>query len=120
FSSDETQIKMLFQMQENVGIIILTFNALQKWHVIYLKLAMPKRLWGHSENAVNINIWVAIGTYLIVAYVKHILKSNLSIHEIMQILGVSAFDKTPVKELLTEFQVNQNVKEQLDLFCINF
>ncbi|KAA6341677.1 hypothetical protein EZS27_010520, partial [termite gut metagenome] len=42
FSSDETQIKMLFQMQENVGIIILTFNALQKWHVIYLKLAMPK------------------------------------------------------------------------------
>ncbi|KAA6334831.1 hypothetical protein EZS27_016895, partial [termite gut metagenome] len=41
FSSDETQIKMLFQMQENVGIIILTFNALQKWHVIYLKLAMP-------------------------------------------------------------------------------
>ncbi|KAA6306337.1 hypothetical protein EZS27_042006, partial [termite gut metagenome] len=55
-----------------------------------------------------------------VAYVKHILKSNLSIHEIMQILGVSAFDKTSVKELLTEFQVNQNVKEQLDLFCINF
>ncbi|KAA6332531.1 hypothetical protein EZS27_018976, partial [termite gut metagenome] len=41
-SSDETEIKMLFQMQENVGIIILTFNALQKWHVIYLKLAMPK------------------------------------------------------------------------------
>jgi hypothetical protein len=27
-------------MQENVGIIILTFNALQKWHVTYLKLAM--------------------------------------------------------------------------------
>jgi hypothetical protein len=35
-------------------------------------------------------------------------------------LGVSAFDKTPVKELLTEFQVNQNVKEQLDLFSVNF
>ncbi|KAA6311011.1 hypothetical protein EZS27_037785, partial [termite gut metagenome] len=30
FGSDETEIKMLFQMQENVGIIILTFNALQK------------------------------------------------------------------------------------------
>jgi hypothetical protein len=28
-------------MQENVGIIIFTFNALQKWYVIYLKLAMP-------------------------------------------------------------------------------
>ena len=36
----------------------------------------------------------------------------------MQILGISAFDKTPIIELLTEFQVNsnQNVKEQLNLF----
>ncbi|KAA6317745.1 hypothetical protein EZS27_032150, partial [termite gut metagenome] len=51
-SSDETEIKMLFQMQENVGIIILTFNALQKWHVIYLKLAMPyfKYLYAKSSS----------------------------------------------------------------------
>jgi len=41
----------------------------------------------------------------------------LSVYEIMQILGISAFDKTSVKELLTEVQVNQNVKEQYDLFC---
>lgn len=77
-----------------------------------------KKLWGHSPNAVKTHIWIAICTYLIVAYVKHSLKSTLSIYEIMQILGISAFDKTPVKELLTEFQVNsdQNVKEQLDLF----
>ena len=75
-----------------------------------------KTLWGHSENAVNIHIWIAICTYLIVAYVKFSLQSKLSIYEIMQILGISAFDKAPVKELLTELQVNQNVKEQYDLF----
>lgn len=75
-----------------------------------------KTLWGHSENAVNIHIWVAICTYLIVAYVKFKLKSTLSIYEIMQILGISSFDKATVKELLTELQVNQNVKEQYDLF----
>jgi len=75
-----------------------------------------KKLWGHSENAVNIHIWVAICTYLIVAHVKYSLKSSLSIYEIMQILGISAFDKTPVKELLTDFQNNQNFKEQRDLF----
>lgn len=75
-----------------------------------------KTLWGHSENAVNIHIWIAICTYLIVAYVKFNLQSKLSIYEIMQILGISAFDKAPVKELLTELQVNQNVKEQYDLF----
>ena len=79
-----------------------------------------KKLWGHSENAVKTHVWVAICTYLIVAYAKYMLKSKLSIYEIMQILSVSAFDKTPVKELLTDFQFNQDVKEQLDLFSSNF
>lgn len=32
----------------------------------------------------------------------------------MQKLVMSAFDKTPVKELLTDFQDNQNFKEQRD------
>jgi hypothetical protein len=75
-----------------------------------------KKLWGHSENAVNIHIWVAICTYLTVACVKYKLQSALSIYEIMQILGISSFDKTAINELLTEIQVNQNVKEQYDLF----
>ena len=78
-----------------------------------------KTLWGHSENAVKVHVWIAICTYLIVAQVKYALKSTLSIYEIMQILGISVFDKTPVKELLTELQINQNVKEQGNLFSIN-
>ena len=80
-----------------------------------------KKLWGHSENAVKIHIWIAICTYLIVAYVKYALKSELSIYEMMQILGISAFDKTPVRELLTEGQFNQEVNEQkVDLFSSIF
>lgn len=76
-----------------------------------------KKLWGHSQNAVKTHIWTAICTYLIVAYMKHALKSNYSIYEIMQILSVSAFDKTPIRDLLTISQVNQNVKElQYNLF----
>lgn len=80
-----------------------------------------KKLWGHSENAVKIHLWVAICTHLIVAYVKHLTKSQLSIYEIMQILRTSLFDKTPIQDLLnahSEFQniQNQEVKEQL-LFC---
>ena len=79
-----------------------------------------KKLWGHSENAVNIHIWVAICTYLTVAFIKHRLNSKLSIYEIMQILSISAFDKTPLQELLTEQKVNQNVKEQYKLLTIEF
>jgi hypothetical protein len=80
-----------------------------------------KKLWGHSPNAVKIHIWTAICAYLIVAYMKHALKSNYSIYEIMQILSVSTFDKTPIRDLLTISQVNQNVKElQYDLFDVMF
>jgi hypothetical protein len=77
-----------------------------------------KKIWGHSENAVKIHIWIAICTYLIIAYVKYALNSSLTIYEIMQVLGISAFDKTPIRELLTKpNQFNQNFKElQYDLF----
>jgi hypothetical protein len=76
-----------------------------------------KKFWGHSENAVKIQLWIAIIAYLLVAYAKHSLKSDLSIYEIMQIAGISAFDKTPIRELITDFQSNQNVKElQYNLF----
>jgi len=37
----------------------------------------------------------------------------------IQILGISTFAKTPIKELFTEQQINQNVKEQLNLFNNN-
>ena len=75
-----------------------------------------KKLWGHSENAVNIHIWAAICTYLVVAHVKHSLKSELSIYEIIQILGISSMDRAPLQELLTETKSNQNVNEQMNLF----
>jgi hypothetical protein len=79
-----------------------------------------KTLWGHSENAVHIHIWVAISTYLIVAYIKHAIRSNLTISEIRQIVGVSVFDKTSIRELLSDVQVKQNVKELPDLFSTNY
>lgn len=70
-----------------------------------------KKFWGHSSNAVKTHIWIAICTYLIVAYVKKKVKSELSIYQVMQILSISAFDKTPTSQLLNSFQINQNVNE---------
>jgi len=70
----------------------------------------------------NLNAWISTssGIFILFAYVKYMLKSTLSIYETMQILGISAFDKTSIKELLTEIQVNQNVKELYDLFDNKF
>jgi hypothetical protein len=78
-----------------------------------------KTLWGHSENAVKKQWWIAICTYLIIAYMKHQIKSPYSVYEMTQILCISTFDKTPVNELFTEKQINQTIKEQLNLFNYN-
>jgi len=75
-----------------------------------------KTLWGHSENAVKIHLWTAICTYLIVAYLKHQIRSSYSVYEMMQVLGISAFAKMPINELFTNKQISQNFKEQLNLF----
>lgn len=75
-----------------------------------------KTLWGHSENAVKVHLWTAICTYLIVAHLKHQIRSSYSVYEMMQILGISAFAKMPINELFTKKQTNQNFKEQLNLF----
>ena len=77
-----------------------------------------KRMWGYSENAVRIHLWTAIISYLLMAKIKAKLQTEYSITEVARILGVSAFAKTPIRELLAKDQPtieNQNVKE-LKLF----
>ena|GEM_PF-2261642 len=75
-----------------------------------------KHLWGHSENAVKIHIWIAIIAYLLIAYIKKILDSELSTYDIIQILGLSVFDKSSIKELIANDIDNQYFNEQLNLF----
>lgn len=74
-----------------------------------------KRMWGYSENAVRIHLWIAIISYLLMAKIKAELQTQYSITEVARILGVSALAKAPIRELLTNTQStieNQNVKEQ--------
>ena len=78
-----------------------------KWIKQHLKV---KTFWGTSENAVRIQIYTAIISYCSVAIVGHELKSDRSTYEILQILGISLLDKTPVNELLVKIDYN-NIKE---------
>ena len=87
-----------------------------KWIKQHLKI---KKFWGHSENAVKTQIWMAICTYLLVADLKKQLNLSASLYEILQILSVSLFDKTPVNQLLMkhDLQIQKNqLHNQLMLF----
>ena len=67
-----------------------------KWLKQHLKI---KKFWGTSENAVRIQMGVAIITYCLVAIVRDELKLKRSTYELLQILGISLTDKTPMREL---------------------
>ena len=81
-----------------------------KWLKQHLKI---KRFWGTTENAVRIQISVAIITYCLVAIVQHDMQLERSTYEVLQILSISLTDKTPLKDLFNKTNIN-NVKEQLD------
>jgi len=80
-----------------------------KWIKQHLKILT---FWGFSENAVKIQIYCAIISYVLVSIIKTQLKSPLTNYEILQILNMSLLDKTPVKELINKPNL-QNFKEPL-------
>ena len=72
-----------------------------------------KRFWGTTENAVRIQISVAIITYCLVAIVQYDMQLNRSTYEVLQILSISLTDKTPLQELFNKTNFN-DVKEQFN------
>jgi hypothetical protein len=74
-----------------------------KWIKQHLRV---KSFWGESENAVRIQIHVAIITYCLVAIIEHDLKLNRPVIEVMRILGNSLLVKDPINELLAPMAKN--------------
>ena len=79
-----------------------------KWLKQHLKI---KKFWGTSENAVRIQISVAIITYCLVAIIQHDMDLKRSTYEVLQILSISLTDKTHLRDLFDKTNFN-DVKEQ--------
>ncbi len=60
-----------------------------------------KAFYGTSPNAVKTQIWIAITVYVLVAIVRKQLALDRSLSEILQILSLTLFEKTPVFTVLT-------------------
>jgi IS4 transposase len=102
-------------------IVILYVNRWKielffKWMKQHLKI---KSFWGESPNAVKLQIWIAVCTFVLVVLLKKKLEIQHSLNDILQILSISILDKTPVNELFTKTSLqNSNDKDanQLTLF----
>lgn len=100
FDLSAGQIALLYKQRWQIELFF-------KWIKQHLKV---KTFWGTTENAVRIQINVAIIAYCLVSIIEKDLKINRSIYEILQILSVSLLDKIPVNELLKKSDYN-NVNE---------
>ena len=65
-----------------------------------------KKFWGTTENAVRIQISVAIITYCLVAIVQHDMRLKRSTYEVLQILSISLTDKTHLRDLFDKTNFN--------------
>ena len=68
-----------------------------KWIKQHLRI---KAFYGTSENAVKTQIWIAVSIYVLVAIVRKRLGLQVSLYQILQILSVTLFEKTPILQAL--------------------
>lgn len=73
----------------------------QRWQVeLFFKWIKQnlriKAFYGTSPNAVKTQVWIAVCVYLLVAIARKELKVERSLSEMMQILSISLFERTPI------------------------
>ena len=64
-------------------------------------------------------IWIAVSVYVLVAILKKRLKLSASLYEILQILSLMMFERTPLDQLLARIPYSSDLLEnpnQLILF----
>ena len=67
-----------------------------KWIKQHLKV---KRFVGRSKNAVLTQLWVATCMYLLLAYLKFVMRLGWSLYQMLQVLQLNVFDRRPMAEL---------------------
>ena len=87
-----------------------------KWIKQHLRI---KSFYGTSENAVKTQIWIAVSVYVLVAIVRKRLGLEISLYQILQILSVMLFEKTPILQALQPSDSRDDLFDsanQLNLF----
>ena len=87
-----------------------------KWIKQHLRI---KAFYGHSPNAVKTQVWIAVSMYVMVAIVRKELHLDRSLGEILQILSLSLFEKTPLNQAFSRQIVTlpePSCRNQLPLF----
>ena len=81
-----------------------------KWIKQHLRI---KRFLGTSQNAVHVQIWIAIATYTMVAILIKELRLTKSMYDILQFLSVSIFEKALIIGVFSETVPDSKTENRL-------
>lgn len=94
-------------LTNHFALAAVTVSALyrKRWQIeIFFKWIKQnlriKTFFGTSPNAVKTQVWIAVSIYVLIAIVRKRLDSRASLSEILQILSLTLFEKTPLYALL--------------------
>ena len=89
-----------------------------KWIKQHLRI---KAFYGTSENAVKTQIWIAVSVYVLVAIIRKRLGLEASLYQMLQILSVTLFEKTPISSVPQAIDVEANFAENVNqLILLDF
>jgi len=109
FSLAATTIARLFKCRWQIELFF-------KWIKQHLHI---KAFYGTSSNAVKTQLWIAISTYVLVAILRKRMNINVPLYNILQILSVTLFEKSPLLQVLSEGNAEfdkEQLCNQLNLF----
>jgi IS4 transposase len=125
---DEETDKRLKFLTNNFALPALTIAQIyrSRWQVElffrWIKQHLRiKAFFGTSENAVKTQIGIAVSVYVLVAIVRKRLSLEASLYQILQILSVILFEKTPILQALQPSDFTDNLLDsanQLNLFAL--
>ncbi len=118
--------KRLKFLTNNFTLPALTIAEIykQRWQVeLFFKwikqLLRIKAFYGTGENAVKTKIWIAVSVYVLVAIVRKRLGMEAGLYQILQILSLTLFEKTPILQALQDTDYHNDLGDignQLILF----
>ena len=86
-----------------------------KWIKQHLRI---KTFYGTSENAVKTQIWIAVSVCVLVAIVRKRLGLEISLYQILQILSVTLFEKTPILQALQAHDSQSDLLDHANQFTL--
>jgi hypothetical protein len=123
----ETKKRLVF-LTNNFTLPALTIAQIykQRWQVElffrWIKQHLRvKAFFGTNQNAVKTQIWIAVSVYVLVAIARKCLGIQAGLHQILQILSVTLFEKTPILRTLQRLDADLELDDddkQLILFTL--